>query len=124
MLWRSPLWMPFAWEVVAVQFGCLGLRLRQRYGAWRLLLAGVLGSIDIPYYGEMVRRIHWWRYGSCRMLSLTPWYIIVGEFGSAIAFTLLARPLRGRGALTAIGLGIAAAVGIFGCYACAYAAIE
>jgi hypothetical protein len=30
MLWRSPLWMTFAWEVVAVQFGYLGLRLRQR----------------------------------------------------------------------------------------------
>ena len=27
MLWRSPLWMPLAWEIVAVQFGYLGLRL-------------------------------------------------------------------------------------------------
>jgi hypothetical protein len=28
MIWRSPLWMPLAWEVVAVQFGYIGLRLR------------------------------------------------------------------------------------------------
>jgi len=27
MIWRSPLWMPLAWEVVAVQFGYVGLRL-------------------------------------------------------------------------------------------------
>jgi hypothetical protein len=123
MLWRSPLWMPFAWEVVAVQFGYLGLRLRQRYGPWGLLLIGVLGAINIPYYEEMARRIHWWSYSGCRMLSYTPWYVIVGEFGIAIVFTLLARPLQHRGALSAIGLGIVAGTGIFICYALAYAAI-
>ena len=32
MIWRSPLWMPLAWEVVAVQFGFIGLRLRERFG--------------------------------------------------------------------------------------------
>lgn len=123
MLWRSPLWMPFAWEVVAVQFGYLGLCLRQRFGAWGLLLIGVLGAINIPYYEEMARRIHWWSYSGCRMLSYTPWYIIVGEFGIAIVFTLLARPLRERGALPAVGLGIVAGIGIFICYAAAFAAI-
>lgn len=123
MLWHSPLWMPFAWEVVAVQFGYLGLRLRQRYGRWGLLMIGVLGAINIPYYEEMARRIHWWSYSGCRMLSYTPWYIIAGEFGIAIVFTLLARPLRHRGALTAMGLGIVAGAGIFVCYAVAYAAI-
>ena len=30
MIWRSPLWMPLAWEVVAVQFGYIGLRLWER----------------------------------------------------------------------------------------------
>ena len=25
MIWRSPLWMPLAWEVLAVQFGYIGL---------------------------------------------------------------------------------------------------
>lgn len=30
MLWRSPLWMPFAWEVVTVQFGYVGLWLWNR----------------------------------------------------------------------------------------------
>ena len=33
MLWRSPIWMPLAWEVVTVQFGYVGLRLWER--SWR-----------------------------------------------------------------------------------------
>jgi hypothetical protein len=35
MIWRSPLWMPLAWEVVAVQFGYIGLRLWERFGKTR-----------------------------------------------------------------------------------------
>ena len=31
MIWRSPLWMPLAWEVVALQFGYIGLRLWERF---------------------------------------------------------------------------------------------
>jgi hypothetical protein len=89
-----------------------------------LLLVGILGAINIPYYEEMARRIHWWSYSGCRMLSYTPWYIIVGEFGIAIVLTLLAKPLRHRGAMPAIVLGLAGGAGIFICYAIAYAAID
>jgi len=47
----------------------------------------------------MVRRIHWWQYSRCRVISFTPWYIMVGELGIALAFALLARRLRrARGA--------------------------
>jgi hypothetical protein len=124
-LWRSPLWMPFAWEVVAVQLGYVGLRLWERYGGGLgLLLVGVLGAINIPYYEEMARRIHWWSYSGARMLSYTPWYIIWGEFGIAIVLTLLARQLRHRGMMAAIALGFAGGAGIFACYALAYAAID
>ena len=31
MIWRSPAWMPLAWEMVAVQLGYLGMRLHE----WR-----------------------------------------------------------------------------------------
>ena len=91
MIWRSPLWMPLAWEVVAVQFGYIGLRLWERFGKTGLLMIGLLGDINIPFYEEMARRIHWWQYSGCRMILFTPWYIILGEFGIAVAFTLLAR---------------------------------
>jgi hypothetical protein len=50
MIWRSPLWMPLAWEVVAVQFGCIGLRLWERFSWVGLLMIGLLGAINIPFY--------------------------------------------------------------------------
>ncbi len=124
MLWRSPLWMPLAWEVVAVQFGYLGLRLRERFGGAGLLAIGVLGAINIPYYEEMARRIGWWRYRDCRMISGTPYYIIVGEFGIAIALAMLAARLRECSWKTALWLGLAGGIAIFIGYAAAYAVTD
>jgi hypothetical protein len=124
MLWRSPAWMPFAWEVVTVQFGYLGLRLWERHHYAGLLLVGVLGAINIPYYEEMARLIHWWVYSNCRMLSHTPYYIIVGEFGIAMALGCLAIPLRHGGGRLAIVLGMAGGVAIFVCYGLAYTVID
>ena len=120
MLWRSPIWMPFAWEIVVVQFGCLGLWLRDRFGGAGLAAVGVLGAINIPYYEEMARRIHWWQYSGCRMISNTPYYIILGEFGIAIALTLLAKSLRHGSAVKTGLLGVAGGAAIFICYAFAY----
>jgi len=45
MLWRSPIWMPFAWEIVAVQFGSVGLWLWNRFCGWGLV--GILGEFGI-----------------------------------------------------------------------------
>jgi hypothetical protein len=120
MLWRSPIWMPIAWEIVTVQFGCLGLWLRGRFGNAGLAAVGVLGAINIPYYEEMARRIHWWQYSGCRMISNTPYYIILGEFGIAIALTLLAKPLRHGNAAKPLLLGAGGGAAIFICYALAY----
>ena len=120
MLWRSPLWMPLAWEVVAVQFGYIGLRLWEAFGMTGLLTIAVLGAINIPFYEEMARRIHWWQYSGCRMISFTPWYIIVGEFGIAIALALLARTLRRGSWSTAFVAGIGGGFSIFVCYTVAF----
>jgi Domain of unknown function (DUF6989) len=123
MIWRSPLWMPLAWEVVAVQFGYIGLRLWERFGKTGLLMIGLLGAINIPFYEEMARRIHWWQYSpeSVRgMISYTPWYIIVGEFGIALTFALLARILRRDSWGVAVVAGVAGGISIFVCYATAF----
>src|SRR5262245_52463915 len=120
MIWRSPLWMPLAWEVVAVQFGYVGLRLWERFGNTGLLMIGLLGAINIPFYEEMARRIHWWQYIGCRMISYTPWYIIFGEFGIAVAFALLARSLRTGSWRVAIVAGVAGGTAISVCYADAF----
>jgi hypothetical protein len=120
MIWRSPLWMPLGWEVVAVQFGYIGLRLWERFGNAGLLMIGLLGAINIPFYEEMARRIHWWQYSGCRMISFTPWYIILGEFFIAVALALLARMLRRGSWRDAILAGVTGGVSIFICYAAAF----
>jgi hypothetical protein len=83
-------------------------------------MIGLLGAINIPFYEEMARRIHWWRYSGCRMISFTPWYIILGEFGIAITMALLARNLRLGSWRGAVGAGIAGGLLIFICYALAF----
>ena len=120
MIWRSPIWMPLAWEVVAVQFGYIGLRLWERFGKMGLLLIGMLGAINIPFYEEMARRINWWKYNGCRMISFTPWYIILGEFGIAVAFACLARMLRRSSWRGAVAVGVVGGLSIFVCYAVAF----
>ena len=124
MLWRSPVWMPFAWEIVVVQLSYLGLRLWERFGTWGLIGIGILGAINIPYYEEMARHIHWWTYSGCWMISNTPYYIVLGEFGIAIALTLLAKPLRRGGWTNVVPLGIAGGIAIFVCYALAFAVTD
>jgi hypothetical protein len=120
MIWRSPCWMPFAWEIVAVQFGYLGLRLRERFGGIGVVMIGLLGAINIPYYEEMAKRIHWWRYSGCRMISGTPYYIIGGEFLIAVAFALLVKRFRQGSAGMAALAGVAGGAAIFVSYAIAY----
>ena len=120
MLWRSPAWMPLAWEVVAVQFGYLGLRLRERLGGWGLVAIGMLGALNIPSYEEMARRIHWWQYSGCRMISGTPYYIILGELLIAVAFALLVRTFRRATVRSAALAGVVAGGVIFASYAIAY----
>jgi len=120
MMWRSPVWMPLAWEVVAVQFGYIGLRLWERFDKVGLLVIALLGAINIPFYEEMARRIHWWQYSGCRMISFTPWYIILGEFGIALVFALLAQTLRRGPSHIAIITGLLGGASIFACYGIAF----
>jgi hypothetical protein len=103
-----------------VQFGYVGLRLWERLGRIGLLMIGLLGAINIPFYEEIARRIHWWQYSGCRMILFTPWYIILGEFGIAIAFALLAQKLRRGSWRQAVVAGIVGGVSIFVCYALAF----
>ena len=54
------------------------------------------------------------------MISFTPWYIILGEFGIAIAFALLAQKLRRGSWRQAAVAGIVGGISIFVCYALAF----
>jgi hypothetical protein len=83
-------------------------------------MIALLGAINIPFYEEMARRIHWWQYSGCRMISFTPWYIIVGEFGIALVFALLGRALRHGSWREAVNAGFVGGLSIFVCYAIAF----
>ena len=121
MIWRSPVWMPLAWEIVAVQFAYIGLRLSEKLAGRGLLIAALLGAVNIPFYEKMARRIHWWKYDHCRMISGTPLYIILGEFGIVLGLAVIARTFRRGSWGVAFFAGIAGGVVIFVCYAVAFA---
>jgi hypothetical protein len=54
------------------------------------------------------------------MISDTPWYIILGEFGIAVAFALLAQTLQRSPWRVAFVSGAVGGVSIFVCYAAAF----
>lgn len=120
MLWRSPVWMPLAWQVVSVQFGYIGLRLFEAMGWQGLVLTGVLGAINIPFYEEMALHVHWWRYANCRMFFHTPFYIILGEFLIAAVLGYLATNVRQRVVGRSIVAGVLGGIAVFAGYAIAW----
>jgi hypothetical protein len=124
MLWRSPLWMPIAWEIMAVQFGYIGLRLADRWGGPGLLAAGLLSVVNIPFYEEMARRTNWWSYRNCRMLSHTPYYIIAGEYLIAVFFAILALEVRKKKPALTVLAGAVAGTSVLVCYGLAHELVD
>jgi hypothetical protein len=124
MIWRSPAYMPLAWEMVAVQLGYLGMRLFEWRKGLGLLLTGIIGAINIPFYEEMALKVRWWQYNNCRLILHTPCYIILGEFLIAIVIGVLARQTRHERWSRSLLAGVVAGLGIFACYALAYFAME
>ena len=120
MLWRSPLWMPFAWEVVAVQFVVLGMWLSDKFKTAGLLLAATIGAINIPFYEEMALKTKWWSYSNCRMISHTPYYIILGEFFIVVGIVLLVRRVEKQNLKTTTLSGVLGGLVIFVSYALAF----
>lgn len=110
--------------MVAVPLGYLGMRLYEWRGWWGLLLNGLIGAVNIPFYEEMALRDRWWRYADCRMLLHTPYCIIVGEFLIAVAIGSLARSTRSGRWSRSLTAGVLAGLLIFPCYAVGFWAIE
>jgi hypothetical protein len=126
MIWRSPIWMPLAWEVVAVQFGYIGLLMYERWRWAGLMLTGLIGAVNIPFYEEMARKIHWWAYERTAMFpgTHTPWAIIVGEFFIAAYLGYFARWTRKAGMGRAAVAGLLGGASIFVGYVVPYWVIQ
>lgn len=55
------------------------------------------------------------------MLSNTPYYIILGEFGIAMLLAILAKKVVGGTVIDSIWCGLIGGAGVFICYAASYA---
>ena len=44
--------MPFTYEIVAILFGCVGLRLGQQFNGWGLAAVYIQGAINMRYYSH------------------------------------------------------------------------
>ncbi len=85
-VWRSPLYMPFAWMVVTTQLSYIGWWLSKRFGIIPAsVLIALIGALNIPLYEQWAKGANWWFYRNTPMLGSTPWYIIGGEFLIALS---------------------------------------
>ncbi len=81
MVWRSPLYMPFAWTIVLAQLGVIGGWLASRLSLVRASVAcALLGGSMIPLYEHLAHDAGYWSYRDTPMLMNAPLYIIVAEF--------------------------------------------
>jgi len=90
-IWTSPLYMPLSWLVTLTYLGYISWRLRALLG-WRsaILLCGLLGAIDIPFFEEISYYGGWWRYVPTHlMLGHTPAYVTLFEGIVVAALPLL-----------------------------------
>ena len=111
MIWRSPLYMPFAWAVIVVQLSVIGRRLGARFSLPAAMgLTGIIGGVNIPLYEHLAKDANLWHYENCRMaFESTPYFIIIYEVLLSIPLPWIALWVEKRGvtaaALTGLALG-------------------
>ena len=114
MLWASPVYMPLSWMVTLSLIGYLAWRLgtlAPRPPGWAaILLTGLWGAVNIPFYEEMAYRAGWWRYAAAPGLGHTPYYVMLFEGLTAALLPPLVARLETRAwwsvALRGVALGI------------------
>jgi hypothetical protein len=97
LFWDSPFYMPFSWLIVLTQLGYLAWRLAGLLPGgripWRaILLTGLAGALNVPFYEEAAYHAGWWRYAPTILrLGHTPAYVLLFEGLVAAALPLLTR---------------------------------
>ena len=107
-IWTSPLYMPLSWLVTLTYLGYISWRLRALLG-WRIaiLLCGLLGAIDIPFFEEISYYGGWWRYVPTHfMLGHTPAYVALFEGLVVAVLPLLFDRLERRTWMETVALGV------------------
>jgi hypothetical protein len=107
-IWTSPLYMPLSWLVTLTYLGYMSWRLRALLG-WPIavLLCGLLGAIDIPFFEEVSYYGGWWRYVPTHlMFGHTPAYVALFEGLIVAALPLLFDRLERRSWIETGVLGV------------------
>jgi hypothetical protein len=95
LLWDSPFYMPLSWMIVLTQLGYLAWRLAGLLPGgripWRvILLTGLAGAVNVPFYEEVAYHAGWWRYAPTVLhLGHTPAYVLLFEGLVAAVLPLL-----------------------------------
>ena len=107
-IWTSPLYMPLSWLVTLTYLGYISWRLRALLGLQiAILLCGLLGAIDIPFFEEISYYGGWWRYVPTHlMLGHTPAYVALFEGLVVAALPLLFNRLERRSWIETVALGV------------------
>jgi hypothetical protein len=101
LLWDSPFYMPLSWMIVLTQLGYLAWRLAGLLPdgrlPWRaILLTGLVGALNVPFYEEAAWYAGWWRYAPTVLhFGHTPAYVLLFEGLIAAALPLLTLGLPG-----------------------------
>jgi hypothetical protein len=107
-IWTSPVYMPLSWLVTLTYLGYISWRLRALFG-WRIaiILCGVLGAIDIPFFEEISYYGGWWQYVPTHlMLGHIPAYVALFEGLIVVILPLLLHRLERRSWIETVMLGI------------------
>lgn len=116
--WRSPVWMPFAWQFVAIQYAVLGGWLKAKHN-WRgVILTGLIGAINLPFYEGMALQTKWWAYYNCQMILHVPYSIILGEFILIMYIAVLSEKLKKKRLPDTILTGLSWGMAMLLCAVC------
>lgn len=112
MLLASPIYMPLSWMTILAQIGYLAWRLDGLLPrrAWTVLLMGLWGAVNIPFYEEMAYHAGWWHYTDRLRIGHTPIYVMLFEGLVVAALPFLLRDIERKGwrgvALRGVLLGV------------------
>ncbi len=114
----SPAYMPMSWAGILLSMGFFGWLTSRTHGLARgVLFSTVVTGIYVPVYEGLAHYARWWTYSGVPMLSVVPWYIIIGEALVGAAMTPLVMFLIDRKSmLSAAAAGVAAGLCIWAAY--------
>jgi len=109
MVWRSPLYMPFAWTIVLAQLGIIAGWLGKRLSVLQASVAcALLGGSMIPLYEHLAHDAGYWWYRDTPMVWNAPLYIIVAEFLLSLPLVWMYRHAQHRSRRYSAFLGVVA----------------